>query len=148
MPNLGKIEEFVPESTNNIRYLEGLDQYFEANGAPGDSMGSHKRRAILISIIGANAYDVLSDLRSPVAPRAKRYTQLATILQSHYAPKKLVIAERYRFHNCFQKEGKSVSTFTANLKRFMTMRNFATHLNEALAIVSSVVFEAKKFKRS
>lgn len=132
MPSLGKIEEFSPDSGNILRYLERLDQYFEANGVPKDSSESQKRRAILISVIGAKAYDVLSDLCSPAAPKDKSYDQLATILRGHYAPKKLVIAERYRFHNCTQREGESVSTFAANLKRLASTCNFGSHLTEAL----------------
>ena len=92
----------------------------------------NKRRAILISTIGAKTYDVLSDLCSPHSPSSKTYTQLAGILKVHYAPKKLVIAERYRFQNCVQKEGESVSTFVANLKRLASTCNFGTYLNEAL----------------
>ena len=53
MPSLGKIEEFVPDSTNIDRYLKRLEQYFVANGVPVDSTESHKRRATLISVIGA-----------------------------------------------------------------------------------------------
>ena len=94
MPSLGKIEEFNPASTSINCYLERLEQYFEANSVPADSGDSHKRRAILISVIGAKAYDVLSDLCSPTAPLAKTYTQLSTILKNHFAPQKLVIAEQ------------------------------------------------------
>ena len=132
MPSLGKIEEFNPASTNIHRYLKRLEQYFVANGVPADSAESHKRRATLISVIGSKAYDVLSDLCSPTAPSAKTYAQLATILMNHFAPKKLVIAERYRFHNCIQREGESVATFAANLKHLASTCNFGTHLNEGL----------------
>ena len=104
MPSLGKIEEFNPASTNINRYLERLEQYFVANGVPADSSDSHKRRATLISVIGSKPCDVLADLCSPVSPSAKTYVQLATILKNHFAPKTLVIAERYRFHNCSQRE--------------------------------------------
>lgn len=83
MASLVKIEEFVLESTNIIRYQEGLDQYFEANGIPANSEKSHKRMAILISVIGAKAHDVLSNLCSPATPQSKTYAQLAAILQSH-----------------------------------------------------------------
>ena len=106
MPSLGKIEEFNSATTSINRYLERLEQYFVANSVPADSAESHKRRAILISVIGAKAYDVLSDLCSPTPPSEKTYTQLTTILKNHFAPKKLVIAERYRFHNCTQREGE------------------------------------------
>ena len=132
MPSLGKIEEFDPAATNITRYLERLDQYFVANGVPVDSAESHKRRATLISVVGAKTYDVLSDLCSPTIPSEKTYAQLATILKDHFAPKKLVIAERYRFHNCTQGEGESVTTFAANLKHLASTCQFGTYLNEAL----------------
>ena len=132
MSSLGKIEEFNPSQTNIARYLERLEQYFEANDVPEDSEDSKKRRAILISVIGSRTYDVLSDLCSPNSPSSKTYLELSVILKNHYAPKKLVIAERYRFHNCVQKDGESVSTFVANLKRLASTCNFGSYLNEAL----------------
>ena len=132
MPSLGKIEEFDPDSTNIDRYLERLEQYFVANGVPADSTDRHKRRATLISVMDAKAYDVLSDLCSPSTPSQKTHAQLATILKDNFAPKKLVIAERYRFHNCTQREGESVSSFAANLKHLAATCQFGAHLSEAL----------------
>ena len=132
MPSLGKIEEFNSATTSINRYLERLEQYFVANSVPADSAESHKRRAILISVIGAKAYDVLSDLCSPTPPSEKTYAQLTTMLKNHFAPKKLVIAQRYRFHNCTQREDKSVNAFAANLKHLASTCQFGTHLNEAL----------------
>ena len=85
-----------------------------------------------LSVIGSKAYDVLSDLCSPEAPAEETYDDLATILKDHFAPKKLLIAERYRFHNCIQLEGESVSTFAAKLKHLASTCNFGTHLTEAL----------------
>ena len=66
-----------------------------ANSLPADSAKSHKRRAIVISVIGVKAYDVLSDLCSPTPPSEKMYAQFTTILTNYFAPKKLVITERY-----------------------------------------------------
>ena len=100
MPSLGKIEEFDPSSTNINHYLERLEQYFITNGVQADSGERFKRRATLISVIGSKAYDVLSDLCSPEALLEKTYDDLTTILKGHFAPKRLLIAERYRFHNC------------------------------------------------
>ena len=98
-----------------------------ANGVPADSTDSHKRRATFISVIGAKACDVLSDLCSSSTPSQKIYAQLGTIPKDHFAPGKLVIAERYRFHNFTQREGESASSFAANLKHLA-----ATCLSEAL----------------
>ena len=135
----GKIEEFNPASTNINRYLERLEQYFVANGVPADSSDSHKRRATLISVIVSKPYDVLADLCSPVSLSAKTYVQLATILKNHFAPKTLVIAERYRFHNCSQREGESVATFAA-ISGLTSMKLYA--------IVLFAVFAVRKFKKS
>jgi hypothetical protein len=44
----------------------------------------------------------------------------------------LVIAKRYRFHSCVQKEGKSVSEFVANLKQLASTYNLGAYLNETL----------------
>ena len=103
-----------------------------ANSVAADSAESHKRGAILISVIGAKGYDVLSHLCSPIPPSDKTYAQLTTILKNHFAPKKLVIAERYRFHNCTRREGESVTASAANLKHLASTCQFGTHLNEAL----------------
>ena len=97
-----------------------------------ESSKTPKRREILISVIGAKAYDVLADLCSPVSPATKTYEELAAVLKEHFAPKKLVIAERYRLYSCSQAANESVSSFVANLKRLATTCNFGTHLNEAL----------------
>ena len=132
MPSLGKIGEFNSATRSINRYLERLEQYLVAISVRADSAESLKRRAILISVIGAKAYDVLSDLCSPIPPSEKTYAQLTTILKNNFAPKKLVIAERYRFHNCTQHEGESVTAFAANLKHLASTCQFGTHLNEPL----------------
>ena len=76
--------------------LEPPEQCFVVNSVPADSAESHKPRAILISVICAKAYDVLSDLCSPIPPSEKTSAQLTTILKNHFAPKKLVIANVVR----------------------------------------------------
>ena len=80
MPSLGKIEGFNSATTSINCYLEQLEQYFVANSVPADYTESHKRRAILISVIGTKAYDVLSDLCSPIPPSEETYMKLTTIL--------------------------------------------------------------------
>ena len=132
MATLGKIEELHPHTGNIQRYIERLKQYFEANGVAQDSETSHKRRAILISVIGAKAYDVLSDLCSPDSPSLKTYEQLTTVLKNHFASKRLIIAERYRFHSCSQTTTENVSMIVANLKKLAVTCDFGAYLNQAL----------------
>ena len=94
MTTLGKIEEFDVRGGKIDRYLERLQQYFVANDIPPDSETSSRQRAILISILGAEAYDILFDLCSPNSPSCKSFADLKTILKSHFAPKRLVVLYR------------------------------------------------------
>ena len=59
MPSLGKMEEFDLPSHNIERYIERLEQYFVPNSILADDNGRHRRSAILISVIGAKAYNTL-----------------------------------------------------------------------------------------
>ena len=62
----------------------------------------------------------------------KRLHSSPPILKNHFAPKKLVIAERHRFHTCTKREGDGVTAFAANPKHMASTCQFGTHLNEAL----------------
>ena len=92
MPSLGKIEKFETASTNSNHYLE---QYFITNRVPVDTGERFKCRATLISVISSKANEVILDLCPPEAPSEKTCRDLGTIFEGHFAPKKLVIAERY-----------------------------------------------------
>ena len=74
------------------------------------------------------------EFENSIVPFATPVTRREFLIwqRKSYTPKKLVIAERYRFHNCVQKEGESVSEFVANLKRLASTCNFGAYLNEAL----------------
>jgi len=132
MASLGKIEEFDPKNTNIDLYLDRLEQYFVTDEVEADSSTWHRRRAILISVIGGKAYDVLADLCSPASPSSKSYAGLKAILKKQFAHKRLVISERYRFHTFVQAENTSVSEFAAQLQRLASTCNFGTYLPEAL----------------
>ena len=67
--------------------------------------------AITISVIDKKTCIVLLDLCSPVNPKDKKFEQLCELLQQHFKPKRLVVAESYRFHRCFQ-EGNETVQFT------------------------------------
>ena len=132
MASLGKIEEFNPKNTNILHYLERLEQYFKANEVARDSATSHRRSAILISVIGGKTYDILADLCSPASPTTKSFAELTATLKKQFAPKKLVISERYRFHTSVQAGNQTVSEFAAQLQRLASTCNYGAHLNEAL----------------
>ena len=71
-----------------------------------------KKVESLISVVGAKTYSTLQDLCKPDRPNAKIF-----LLQQHFQPKQLEVAEAFKFHRCVQSDCESVSDFTARLHR-------------------------------
>jgi len=131
MAGSNKFEEFTGDNIDN--YLERLSQHFIALDLDGDDETKvKKRKAILLSSIGGETYGVLKDLCFPDVPGTQTYAQLETNLRNFYAPKKLAVAERYRFHTTKQQSGQSISEFAAHLKKVASSCNFGNNLQDNL----------------
>ena len=52
--------------------------------------------------------------------------------KTHYSPKPLIIAERFRFHKRNQEEGESISQFVAVLKQLSEHCEFEHFLNDTI----------------
>ena len=88
MAAVGSVTAFRPKSENIASYLERVELYFTANNFPAE-----RKVPALLSIIGANTYEVLRSLLAPNLPQNKSYGDLVRKLKEHHAPKPLVIAE-------------------------------------------------------
>ena len=55
-----------------------------------------------------------------------------TVLESHYEPKPIVIAQRFHFHRRNQLPTENIVQYMAELRRFSTHSSFGPYLNEAL----------------
>ena len=86
----------------------------------------------MISVIGKKTYSILRDLCSPVNPKDKTFEQLCELLQQHFKPKRLEVAESYRFHRCFQEDNETVSVYSARLRHLASTCNFGEFLNRCL----------------
>ena len=71
-------------------------------------------------------------MTSPALPHEKSFDELATILQSHFQPKPLLIAERFHFHRRDQAADESIAEYVAELRRLSTNCEFGDTLNDAL----------------
>ena len=109
---LGSVGEFDPSSEIFTVYCERLEQFFVANNigqcsedASAEILSAADKRkvAVMISIIGKDTYGVLRDLCSPENPKDKTFEELCEILQQHFKPKRLEVAESYRFHRSLMK---------------------------------------------
>lgn len=125
--NIGHVEPFQVGTDDWEQYVERLQEYFIANNIEGD-----RKRAVLVTMIGAKAYSLLSNLMAPAKPATKTYDELVTAMTRHLKPKPLVIAERFKFHQRNQAETESVSDFMAELRKLADKCQFRDHLDEAL----------------
>ena len=133
---IGRLDPYdhVEEITN---YLERFDLYFKANDIP-----SAKQSAVLLSCIGATMYKTVKSLSDPVPVTEKTYAELCDLLKSHFGPKRLVIAERFRFYQRNQKPGEALHSTPWNCKPWLGPANSvlswmmpsATDLSAAYAV--------------
>lgn len=80
---LGHIEEFDGAKGDWQLYVERVEHFFAANGiSDGD-----KKRAVLLSVMGAPTYKILRNVVSPSKPGEKTYATLVEALAQHFKPK-------------------------------------------------------------
>ena len=124
-PLVGSIGEFDTSTETFTVYHERLEQYFVANSighypsdaSTADKTAANKKKvAVMISVIGKKTYGTLRDLCSPENPKDKTFEQLCELLERHFKPKRLEVAESYRFHRCIQEENETVSVYSARLR--------------------------------
>ena len=71
---------------------------------------------MFLSMIGGPTYDILWSLASPGLPEGKSYAEIVALLKSHYEPKPIIIAERWKFHKHNQLPGESIADFVAKMR--------------------------------
>jgi len=124
---IGKIEPFDDGLEDWPTYVERVEQYFVANNVADD-----KRVASLLSLIGSRTYGLLCSLTTPDKPSEKPYTEIVDTLSRHLSPKPLVIAERFRFHKRDQRDGETISSFIADIRKLSQHCEFGTALDLTL----------------
>ena len=93
--SVGSVWEFDPDLEDWMQYAERLGHYLTANGI--DEVG--RKRAVLLTTIGAKAYKLLRTLVLPEKPGDKTYDGLVAAMQQHHSPKPSPIVQRYRFNS-------------------------------------------------
>uniref|UniRef100_V5I8X4 CCHC-type domain-containing protein n=1 Tax=Anoplophora glabripennis TaxID=217634 RepID=V5I8X4_ANOGL len=127
MAMIGSIEKFNPKESDITSYLERLEQLFICNAVEAD-----KKVAMLLTLLGGEAYNVLKDLLAPDLPSTRTYVELKKVLSDHYSPKRLIIAERYKFYNAIQEGNEDIKMFVAKLKNLSQYCSFGQFLSECL----------------
>lgn len=80
---------------------------------------------MFLSVMGPATYGLLRSLTAPDEPGTKTYEQTVEVLQVHFSPKSIVIAEGFRFHKRNQREGETIAQYIADLIFFYLSTVFA-----------------------
>ena len=132
-PLSGAIGKFDPSTETFTVFSERLDQFFVANNIgsyPASTSeeviaaAEKKKVAEMIFVIGKKTYTM--------NPKDKTFEQLSELLQQHFKPKRLEVAESYRFHRCFQEKNETVSVYSPCLRHLESTCNFREFLNGSL----------------
>ena len=141
MPHIGSIGEFRQNVETFETYLDRLEGYFDANEIGTLKYGNNeetrtitdkKKVAAFISVIGAETYGTLQDLCKPDKPRNKTFTDLCDLLQQHFKPPTVEVAESFKFFRYVQSERQSIANYSAKLRGMAATCNFGGFLGRAL----------------
>ena len=125
---LGRVDEFECTNDDWLQYVEHLEHFFAANGIEDTA----KKRAVLLTVVGAATYKTLRNLVSPMKPGDKTYAELVEVLAKHFKPTPSEIVERFKFHSRVRKAGESIATYVAELRSLSEYCNFGATLDDML----------------
>lgn len=108
--------------------FQKLEEYFIAN----DIESADKKKAILLSVVGAETYQLIRSLVAPAKPKEKSFGNLVKLVQEHHQPIPSAIVQRYKFNSRAQKTGEFIATFVAELQRIAEHCKFGGTLDEML----------------
>ena len=123
----GAIEGFDVKHGDFEEYIERLEHYFKAN-----DVADKKKASILITVVGQETYSILRSVLTPDKPADKSYVELKTTLTKHLKPKRIIIAERYKFYERKQLPNESVNNFVAEIKKLASTCEFGGFFQEAI----------------
>ena len=125
--NIGQPSEFDPQTESLLAYMERIQLFYRVN-----DIKAARQVPFLLSLIDSKNYSFLRDMMSPTLPQEAIFEDLVKVLEEHFQPQPLVIAETFKFCNSKQQSSQSVADFKAEVKKLASTYKFEGHLSEAL----------------
>ncbi|XP_048477726.1 uncharacterized protein LOC125488649 [Plutella xylostella] len=131
-PFFGAISNFDHHSQDWTTFKTRLQQWFIANGLDDDTdKAGVKRRAILISTLNDDSFQLASNLVLPKKLEDVAYKDIVQVLDQHFTQKRCGFAERLHFYAAVQQASESHAQWAARLRGLAAHCSFK-HLEEAL----------------
>ena len=124
----GKLEKFNAGVDNVEDYKERFLLFCAANGLED----ADKLKAVFLTCVGTATYTLLKNLVRPEKPQDKSLDELFKLLKSHFQPRIVVIAERFRFYHSLQREGETIANYMTELRRLSKHCDFGDYLDTVL----------------
>ena len=128
MATHSRIGEFNSQREDWTSYIERLKEYFVAN----EITAAAKQKAVLLSVVGAETYQLMRNLTAPHKSTDKTFNQLVSLMQEHQHPRSSVILQRFKFGSRKQKSGESTANFVSDPRRLSEHCNFGDTLEDML----------------
>lgn len=117
----GCLTEYKPSSSSSwTSYKERLEFYFQANSIVNDQI----KRAIFLTSVGEETYDLVRSLFTPLAPKDIEFTEIIEKLDVHFNPTPNEIVRRYQFYKRQQEKNETISQFIAEIRKLSEFCNF------------------------
>lgn len=127
MSYANSIENYILGEDFEI-YINRLQQFFVLSDIKDDI----KKIAALTTLGGGELYKVIVSLIAPKKEKDYKYEELIELLQIHFAPKKNIIAESYKFYKRDQLQSESIAEYIIELKTLAKECDFGDFLERAL----------------
>lgn len=109
---IGKVQEFYIKAEHWSAYIERLEMYFLVNKVAEDL-----KLPTLISLMGDEAYILLSTSASPVTPSNLTYNKAVELMAAHLQLKPSALVERYKFQQHRQLSTENITDYMSELKK-------------------------------
>ena len=125
---IGCVGEFSDREDSWQFYIDRLEQFFVANDVDNEG----KKKAILLSSVGAKTYKLLTSLSQPKSPKDLSYSQIVTLIKNHQNPEPSSIVQRFKFNSRVRKPEESVRNYVAELRKLSEFCDFGDNLDDML----------------
>ena len=110
-------------------YQTQFEHFLKVNDIKGDA----KQTSCLITLIGTETYEILEGLMFPDKPADSTVANLFEKLSVHFEPKRLKIAEQYKFWKNKQGASQSLADYIAEIRKLASTCQFPQqYLQDAL----------------
>ena len=89
-------------------------------------------KAILLSVCGPQAYQLIKNLCVPEKPTDKTFAEIIQLVKDHVEPKPTVIVQRFTYHSRSRKQEESIAAYVNALKKISEHCQFGDTLQDML----------------